>query len=163
MLCAYSLCRKELLLSRFNRRKKFCGRRCQDLYYAEFRQCLRCKKKIESGIVCHDCRKPIWSPERMTPFDNLLGDRAKRVRIIKEQGVPHCEVCMLSIWMDRPIPLEIDHIDGDPENGKRENCRVICPNCHAQTDTYKGRNIGRVKAGRRAKTLKKYGNYRKER
>jgi ribosomal protein L37E len=38
--------------------------------------------------------------------------------------------------------LEIDHIDGNPENHSRENLMVLCPNCHSLTATYKGLNVG---------------------
>lgn len=56
--------------------------------------------------------------------------------------VPICEICGLEDWLDQPIALELDHIDGDRKNNFLENLRVICPNCHAQTDTYRGKNIG---------------------
>lgn len=41
------------------------------------------------------------------------------------------------------IPLEIDHIDGNSENNSEENLRLICPNCHSLTATYKGANRGK--------------------
>ena len=41
------------------------------------------------------------------------------------------------------IPLEIDHIDGDSQNNKEENLRLICPNCHSLTSTYRGANRGK--------------------
>jgi hypothetical protein len=53
-----------------------------------------------------------------------------------------CELCFGSTWMGKPIPLELDHIDGDHDNNLLINLRIICPNCHAQTDTYCGKNIG---------------------
>lgn len=40
------------------------------------------------------------------------------------------------------IPLEIDHIDGNSENNSEENLRLICPNCHSLTSTYRGANRG---------------------
>ena len=40
------------------------------------------------------------------------------------------------------LPLEIDHIDGNSENNSEENLRLICPNCHSLTETYKGANRG---------------------
>jgi hypothetical protein len=43
--------------------------------------------------------------------------------------------------MGRPIPLELDHIDGHHWNNSLDNLRLLCPNCHAQTPTYKARNI----------------------
>lgn len=40
------------------------------------------------------------------------------------------------------MPLEIDHIDGNSENNSEENLRLICPNCHSLTSTYRGANRG---------------------
>ena len=40
------------------------------------------------------------------------------------------------------IPLEIDHIDGNAENNSEENLRLVCPNCHSLTSTYRGANRG---------------------
>ncbi len=60
-----------------------------------------------------------------------------------------CEVCGITEWMGRPAPLELDHIDGDPTNNELHNLRLICPNCHAQTENYKGRNKGNGRFVRR--------------
>jgi hypothetical protein len=67
-----------------------------------------------------------------------------RVRLI-EEGVleAHCSSCGLEDWRGGPIPLQLDHIDGDRTNNELKNLRLLCPNCHALTDTYCGRNIGR--------------------
>jgi 5-methylcytosine-specific restriction endonuclease McrA len=53
-----------------------------------------------------------------------------------------CEMCGRAGWRDRPIPLELDHINGRRQDNRLQNLRILCPNCHAQTDTYRGRNIG---------------------
>jgi hypothetical protein len=53
-----------------------------------------------------------------------------------------CERCLLTTWHDRQIPLELDHVNGRRYDNRLENLRILCPNCHAQTDTYRGRNIG---------------------
>ena len=65
-----------------------------------------------------------------------------RIRLIKE-GIKECkcEKCGITDWNNNPISLELDHIDGNRTNHKLENLRVICPNCHSQTDTYRGKNI----------------------
>ncbi len=52
-----------------------------------------------------------------------------------------CEWCGLSEWMGKPIPLELDHINGVNDDNTLNNLRVLCCNCHALTDTYCGRNV----------------------
>lgn len=53
-----------------------------------------------------------------------------------------CEVCGLTTWNGDKISLELNHINGDRSDHRIENLQVLCPNCHAQTDTYRGRNWG---------------------
>lgn len=43
-------------------------------------------------------------------------------------------------WKGKPITLELDHIDGNRYNNELENLRILCPNCHSQTPTFRGRN-----------------------
>jgi hypothetical protein len=57
---------------------------------------------------------------------------------------PTCNNCHLSTWLDNPIPLELDHIDGNNSNNNLDNLRLLCPNCHALTPTYRGKNKGKV-------------------
>lgn len=40
------------------------------------------------------------------------------------------------------LPLEIDHIDGNANNNREENLRLLCPNCHSLTKNYRGANKG---------------------
>ena len=53
-----------------------------------------------------------------------------------------CEVCELSEWNGMPISCHLDHINGINNDHRLENLRMICPNCHSQTDTYCGKNKG---------------------
>lgn len=105
--------------------------------------------------------KEMWLARvRGIQFSDFKTDRARRRFIIKTAG-HKCQCCSLTEWCESLIPLELDHLDGNPENNTRENCRVICPNCHAQTDTYKGRNVGRVQNSKRQGVMaRSVGKYR---
>lgn len=46
------------------------------------------------------------------------------------------------VWQDRPLVLQLDHINGDNRDNRIENLRYLCPNCHSTTDTFCGRNKG---------------------
>lgn len=52
-----------------------------------------------------------------------------------------CERCGLSEWNGLPIPLELHHKDGNRINHKLENLEILCLNCHAQTETFRAKNI----------------------
>lgn len=56
-----------------------------------------------------------------------------------------CESCQLEEWQGELIPLEIHHIDGDKLNNTLENLQILCPNCHALTDNWRGKNIDKSK------------------
>jgi len=62
-------------------------------------------------------------------------------RLIRE-GIKQnvCEICGIDSWNDKPLTMQLDHIDGNPHNHVLDNLRLVCPNCHAQTDTYCGKN-----------------------
>lgn len=48
-----------------------------------------------------------------------------------------CEKCGIHEWNNLPINCELDHIDGDKTNHSIENLRILCPNCHSQTPTFR--------------------------
>jgi hypothetical protein len=61
-----------------------------------------------------------------------------------------CAICgAASTWAGLPLALVLDHVDGDPTNNRRENLRLICPNCDSQLPTYKSRNRGNGRHYRR--------------
>lgn len=56
---------------------------------------------------------------------------------------PRCHACGLTTWLGLPLVLHLDHLHGRRDDHRIANLRLLCPNCHSQTDTYAGRNIGR--------------------
>jgi len=61
-------------------------------------------------------------------------------RMLKEGILENiCSECGIGEWNGKPIGLELDHINGVRTNHKLENLRLLCPNCHSQTDTYRSK------------------------
>lgn len=52
------------------------------------------------------------------------------------------------IWNGKPIRLQVDHIDGNAGNHSQNNLRLLCANCHSQTDTFSARNKGNGRKSR---------------
>ena len=64
-----------------------------------------------------------------------------KIRLISE-GIKEnrCECCNNTMWLGKPIKLELHHINGINTDNRLENIQLLCPNCHAYTDNYRGRN-----------------------
>ena len=91
--------------------------------------------------------KKYWDQTRSSklnePFDRK-SNHYKRLQILQEQN-NSCLNCKLSEWLGNKIKFELDHIDGNTKNNSRENLRMLCPNCHSFTDTWrKKKNIADV-------------------
>jgi 5-methylcytosine-specific restriction endonuclease McrA len=63
----------------------------------------------------------------------------------KENFQHECYICKLKEWLNQKIPLELDHINGNNRDHREENIRFLCPNCHALTSNYAGKNIKKIK------------------
>lgn len=73
--------------------------------------------------------------------------QVKRYLLRKHGNV--CSVCSITEWHGKPITMEMDHLNGDAGDNRLENCCLLCPNCHSQTATFKGRNMGNGRAKRK--------------
>jgi hypothetical protein len=110
--------------------------------YARLRRSLQEHQLCTAHLSPHgNRRRPI---EEYLVAGRLVTGLGKR---LVEEGLREhrCERCSRTEWEGRPIPLELDHVDGDRRNNEPSNLRLLCPNCHALTPTYRGRNIGRYR------------------
>lgn len=79
--------------------------------------------------------------------DKLVAGQRIKKSLIKD-GIKSdiCECCDIGpVWNGKPITLELDHRNGNRMDNTLENLRIICPNCHSQTDTYKAKNSKTIK------------------
>ncbi|KOV94295.1 HNH endonuclease signature motif containing protein [Streptomyces sp. NRRL B-3648] len=69
-------------------------------------------------------------------------------RAMNELGVEErCALCGTEpVWLGERLALEVDHVDGNWRNNRVDNLRLLCPNCHSTTDTYRGRGKSRARA-----------------
>jgi hypothetical protein len=58
--------------------------------------------------------------------------------LIEDRG-HQCQSCGLAEWLELPITLEMEHIDGNTQNNENDNLKLLCPNCHSQTKTWRRR------------------------
>jgi len=91
------------------------------------------------------CRVPVVPARALSEIltrESVYNSNKLRLRLIRERVFAAvCANCKLASWMGSPIPLEVDHRDGDRLNNELSNLRLLCPNCHALTPTYRGRNV----------------------
>lgn len=108
------------------------------------------KKLLKQSGVNYNSKEAKCKLDRMectTPNlfkKNSIASNHSLKRIIKQFDlIPHtaCWECGLSDWLNGTLILELDHIDGDNTNNEISNFRFLCPNCHSQTDTFRGRGI----------------------
>lgn len=74
----------------------------------------------------------IFSYSSRIRTDNLKKEYIRRV----QGGIPICEECGITEWNGKPLVFHIHHIDGDHKNNVVSNLKLLCPNCHSQTDNY---------------------------
>ena len=85
--------------------------------------------------------KPVMDIGAILTKDSAYQSYKLRNRLLRE-GLKErkCECCGRVEWLGKPIPLELHHVNGDNRDHRMENLQMLCPNCHAMTETYRGRN-----------------------
>jgi hypothetical protein len=75
-----------------------------------------------------------------------MNNHAVKIKLIKSgEKQLRCESCGLVEWLEKPIPIELHHIDGNGCNYELKNLQFLCPNCHAFTPNYRGRGAKKGK------------------
>ena len=98
------------------------------------------QKQVEAREIRIEKTRPIQ--DYLTNKVPMQSDKLK-VRLLNEGVLENkCHICKESEWEGKKIPLELDHIDGDHGNNRIKNLRLVCPNCHAQTSTYRVKKQG---------------------
>ena len=119
--------------------------------------CICCQKnfqykpKASVGKYCsNSCQQEHQYENRISAW--LKGELEVSTKTIKRyllERNPRCSVCGIADWMGKQIVFDLEHKDGNANNNHVKNVCLICPNCHSQTPTFKGRNKGNGRHFRR--------------
>lgn len=154
----------------------FCCRKCASAYSHSFvdrkklsktmKELYKNKPELLNNVLSKEVREKQLKTFNETiknrimskSWDELSEELIKKRLFYEQNG--KCNRCGLSEWLGKPISLELEHKDGNHYNNSRENVELLCPNCHSQTDTYRGRNVNN--AGKRYTDEKLLEAYIKE-
>lgn len=150
------------------RRNKFCSHSCAASYNNRGQvrvetvnpvECAHCGavKETRQNKYCDECNdNRVYN--KITKLEDANSDFTRK-RILIEQRGHQCESCGLSEWFGQEIMLELHHVDGNSDNSEESNLKILCPNCHSQTDFYKGAGKGNNSARYSARRIKRRKRY----
>jgi predicted nucleic acid-binding Zn ribbon protein len=145
------------------RGNRFCSSSCFGFWTNARRKkpkgkaCLICEKPVKHGasIYCSNACHKAWQRKQNIQeivSTGMVSFHSKTARqYLAELFGWKCALCGITQWQGQPTPLVLDHIDGNSDNNKLTNLRLICPNCDAQTPTYKAKNRGKGRHTRRTR------------
>lgn len=127
------------------------------------KQCKNCGEDILKRSANIYCDNKCFIAYQWKTAKLRIENGSGRVENIKKYlAEPYGKVCSEcgcgDEWNGKMLTLQLDHIDGNSDNNSLSNVRLLCPNCHTQTDTYgmKGRGGMAIKAHNRNRYLREY-------
>lgn len=144
------------------RHNKFCNHSCSASFNNKLKGenkkdqiCEWCETTIENGKNLQKfCSKKCWGEHKrhQTKIKIESGEciktRTCKQYLLETRGI-QCEICKITEWCGKSVPLVMDHVDGNSENNLISNLRLVCGNCDMQLPTYKNKNKGNGRALRR--------------
>ena len=141
---------------------KFCDTSCAAKYNNPLKAkdifCLGCGEILPKGNLkrkyCSNKCQGIYRMNESIKNKTAGSYTTKRFLILE-----HGEKCMECGWGETnpysgKVPIELEHIDGNSENNNLDNVKLLCPNCHSLTKTYKALNVGNGRYKRRERFRK---------
>lgn len=116
--------------------------------------CLNCNtllpKRVRMKTVRKFCHNDKCQHEyaRKTAIENGIAGNGSTKRYLIENRGYKCEECGIENWLNKRIALELHHIDGNANNNGLNNVKLLCPNCHSQTDNHRVKNVGKGRKSR---------------
>lgn len=142
------------IIANIKEKKKFCNHSCSAIFNNKKRKvenkCLECN--IEIPIRNKFCSNKCHKLNEMNKM--ILNGKARSITMKKYLINLNGNKCMECGWCEinktsGKVPIELEHIDGNSENNNLDNLKLLCPNCHSLTPTYKALNIGNGRHKRR--------------
>ena len=138
---------------------KFCSKSCSVTYNNNTRhwrekhnkkkliiKCLNCENPASIKYCSTKCQVDFQIKEKI--ISGTASAKTMKNYLLTKYG-NKCWECGITEWNKKQIVLELEHKDGNSQNNDEANLSLLCPNCHSQTTTYKGKNKGKGRHSRR--------------